>query len=112
MYANWKGFYISLNVPDKICFWLFFSPTNVEIVLILFLLYFINKFPFSVFFSFPLFKIPEAYFIRDPHTFLLTKDFIKVYMFFLVQKTQKLSQDPNYMSSQVNIFTYNASYWR
>lgn len=32
------------------------------------------------------FKIPEAYFIRDPHTFLLTKDFIKVYLLYLVQK--------------------------
>lgn len=29
-------------------------------------------------------KIPEAYFIRDPHTFLLTQDFIKVYMLYLV----------------------------
>lgn len=29
-------------------------------------------------------KIPEAYFIRDPHTFLLTKDFIKVYVLYLV----------------------------
>jgi len=33
-------------------------------------------------FFFP--KIPEAYFIRDPHTFLLTQDFIKVYMVYLV----------------------------
>lgn len=29
-------------------------------------------------------KIPEAYFIRDPHTFLLTKDFIEVYVLYLV----------------------------
>lgn len=72
-----------------------FSPTNVvEIVLFFFKLYFICKFYFSVFFSFPPFKIPEAYFIRDPHTFLLTKDFIKVYMFFLVQKTPKALSRP------------------
>lgn len=41
----------------------------------------------------PPFKIPEAYFIRDPHTFLLTKDFIKVYMFFSVKKKQ--NKKPN-----------------
>ena len=29
-------------------------------------------------------KIPEAYFIRDPHTFRLTKDFIKVFVLYLV----------------------------
>lgn len=29
-------------------------------------------------------KIPEAYFIRDPHTFLLTQDFIKVAVLCLV----------------------------
>lgn len=57
----------------------------------LFLLYFICNFFFLVFFSFPPFKIPEAYFIRDPHTFLLTKDFIKVYMSFLMQRTPKSS---------------------
>lgn len=31
-------------------------------------------------------KIPEAYFIRDPHTFLLTKDFIKVPVLYPVLK--------------------------
>lgn len=62
----------------------------------------------SLLFS-PPFKIPEAYFIRDPHTFLLTKEFIKVYVFFLEQQS---SRDLNCMSSQVNIFTYNASYWK
>lgn len=31
-------------------------------------------------------KIPEAYFIRDPHTFLLTKDFVKVPVLYPVLK--------------------------
>lgn len=59
-------------------------------VIILVLLYFIHEFCFSVCFSFPSFKIPEAYFIRDPHTFLLTKDFVKVYIYILfsVKKNQ------------------------
>lgn len=71
-----------------------FSPTNVVEIVLFLILYFIRKFYFSVFFSFPPFKIPDAYFIRDPHTFLLTKDFIKVYMFFLMPKNPKALSRP------------------
>ncbi|OWK00793.1 hypothetical protein Celaphus_00016584, partial [Cervus elaphus hippelaphus] len=42
------------------------------------------------FFFFPI-KIPEAYFIRDPHTFLLTKDFIKA----MEAQIQNFGQTPS-----------------